>query len=240
MIMADEPVVTPPVTQGNDQTARTATGEIKDQQTTQPQGIPDPTKAPEAKPPTTEAKPADAKAEAKPATDAKGAPEKYDFKAPEGQTLDTKVIEAVTPIFKELGLTNDQAQKLIAFQAARDGENMKLVETTRTEWRDKIIKDAALGNGTDGLKSEAKANIAKAMDALGASKAAFVEALDLTGAGDNPAVVAAMNAFGKLLSEGTPVRGAAPSPAGQTAPGAAARPSPAAAMYPNLATSSKP
>jgi hypothetical protein len=222
---------------GNDPATRTPEGTIKD-----PALETKPTSSSEAKPEatSTEAKP-DAKAETKP--DA-GAPEKYDFKAPEGQTLDAKTIEAVTPIFKELGLTNDQAQKLVEFQAARDtaatDAAYKAYETTRTDWRKEIV-GSDLGDGKEGLKPEIKKNIDTAIGALGDAKAieGFKAAMDLTGAGDNPAFVRAMSKLGSLLAEGTPVRGTAPSPAGQSAPGTA-KPSPAAAMYPNLATSSKP
>lgn len=240
--MADEPQTQPAVTQGNEPAARTETGEIKDQQTTQPPGTAnkDTTKSAETKP-ATETKPAEGDKK----SDAKGAPDKYEFKAPAGRELDAKAIEAVTPVFKELGLTQDQAQKLIDFQAARDSAandaNMKLVETTRTEWRDKVIKDPALGNGTDNLRPEVKANISRAIDAVGDAKAqeAFKEALDLTGAGDNPTIIAAMNTLGKLLSEGTAVRGGGPANTGQTAPGTAAKPSPAQALYPKLPTSAQ-
>lgn len=169
-------------------------------------------------------------------------PDKYEFKAPEGRELDAKAIEAATPIFKELGLTQDQAQKLIDLQVARDTEaataSEKLVSDTRAEWRDKVVKDPTLGDGKDNLRPEVKANIAKAMASLTPEmKTSFTEALDMTGAGDNPAIIAAMNAFGKMLSEGTAVRGGGPSPNGQHAPGTNVKPTPAQAMYPKLPSS---
>lgn len=169
-------------------------------------------------------------------------PDKYEFKAPQGRELDAKAIEAATPIFKELGLTTEQAQRLVDLQATRDTESAtaaeKLVADTRAEWRDKVAKDPTLGDGKDNLRPEVKANIAKAMESLTPEmKASFTEALDMTGAGDNPAIVAAMNAFGKLLSEGTAVRGGGPANTGQTRPGDSIRPSPAQALYPKLPTS---
>lgn len=190
-----------------------------------------------AKPAEGEKKP-DAKA-------AVGVPEKYEFKAPEGQQLDAKAIEAITPLFKELGLTNDQAQKLVDFDTKRQSEAEnnanRQYEDTRLGWRNEVIKDRDLGDGKAGLKSEAKANIDRAMQAIGDSKAidAFKEAMDLTGAGDNPAVLRVMNTLGKLLSEGTAVRGAGPAATGQIAPGAGPK-SAASALYPNLASSSQP
>ncbi len=44
------------------------------------------------------------------------------------------------------------------------------------------------------------------------------KALDITGAGSHPDVVEALSILLKPLSEGTPVRGNAPSPAGQRPP----------------------
>lgn len=39
-------------------------------------------------------------------------PEAYDLKVPEGMDIDKVLLEKVSPIFKEIGLTNEQAQKL--------------------------------------------------------------------------------------------------------------------------------
>lgn len=226
------PPVVPNPTPGNDPAARAPDGSLKEPTSSTPPATPEPPKAIEP------AAPKDPAAPKEPAKAADGPPEKYEFKAAEGKELDPKVVEAVTPIFKELGLTQDQAQKLVDFQAARDTELAtameKVVNDTRNEWREKIAKDPTLGDGKDNLKPEVRANISKALDSLPAeAKAAVVKAFDLTGAGDNPAVVAAMNHFGKLLSEGTSVRGGGPSSEGQRAPGAPTRPSLAQALYPN-------
>lgn len=239
--MADEPVVTPAtpeVVQGNAEAARTGTGEIKDQQGTQPQGIADP-KTPESKP--------DTKAETKPAEgdkkpDPAAVPEKYDLKPPEGKELDPKLIEEITPLFKEMKLTNEQAQKLTDFYnktvlGAADNA-YEAYEDMRTANRDTIIKDPTLGNGTDGMKPEVTKNIAEVMSRIGdkATITAFKEAMDLTGAGDHPAFVKAFNTLGKLLAEGSAVK--AGGPAAVVAPGAAPK-SPAQALYPNLQSSAQ-
>ena len=238
--MADEPVATQPaVTQGNEPEARTATGEIKDQQTTQPAGSAnqEPVKTEAKTEPSTEGK---AEGEAKPA---EGVPEKYEFKAPEGRELDTKAIEAATPIFKELGLSNDQAQKLVDFQAAREAEaaaaGAKAYEDMRADWRGKVVKDPVIGDGREGLKPEVKANIARAIDSVGDAKTvdALKDALNLTGAGDHPAIVSAFNALGKLLSEGTAVKAGGPSAV--KAPGSGPM-TPARALFPNLPSSANP
>lgn len=52
--------------------------------------------------------------EGKPKTEeVKGAPEKYEFKAPEGQDFDPEVIGAYSEIAKELNLPQEAAQKII-------------------------------------------------------------------------------------------------------------------------------
>lgn len=238
--MADEPVIAPaapaPATapMGNDPAARTAEGTIKDVQAT-------PAATDPAAKPVEAAKSADG--EKKP--DAAGAPDKYEFKPAEGTELDTKLIEAVTPLFKELGVSQEGAQKLFDFHNAAVKAAIEApanaLNDMRSEWRGEVVKDATIGNGIDNLKPEVAANIAKAFAAMDSKVATSMkEAFDLTGAGDNPAVIRGLNAIGKLLSEGTLVRGAGPSPAGQTKSGnEAARPTPAQAMYPALPSSAQ-
>jgi len=93
-----------------------------------------------------------------------------------------------------------------------------------------------------GGAASAKAEIGKALNAVFAHPdgtpnataiAEFRSAMDMTGAGDNPAFVKAFYRMAKTFNEGKPVTGAGPSPEGQRPPGG--RPSAAAAMYPKLA-----
>ena len=60
-------------------------------------------------------------------------PEKYDFKAPEGLTLDQAGIDAFTPVAKELGLSNEQAQKLVDLYGSRMSEQFKAIQTQQAE-----------------------------------------------------------------------------------------------------------
>lgn len=246
-----QPSVPPPIPAApaptplpNDQLARSPTGEILE-----PSQIPPPAK-PEPKPagtpdatstsPDPKAPPADGKTPAAPT----GAPETYtDFTAPEGYTLDPKAIEAATPIFKELGLTQDQAQRLVAFHASQMIEAAKApaatYEATRTQWQTAVKSDpeliAAVSGGKTGLEA-VKLDISRALTGLNDPKLAadFKAAMDLTGAGDHPAFVKALWKLSAFVTEGKPVTGAGPSPHGQRAPGVAEKPSPAQAMYPNL------
>lgn len=237
--MSDEPQTpsaTPPTpAQGNDQAARTPDGTIKDQQATQPTTTPEPKQPEPAKP--------EPKADEGKKPDASAAPDKYEFKAPEGYEIDQKVLDKAVPIFKELGLTQDQASKLVDVyneaSVAAAQHNANLVEEMRQGWRNDVVK-SDLGNGTDNLKPEVRANINNAINAIGDAKTveAFKTAMDDTGVGDNPAFVRAMNAIGKALGEGTNVRGSGPSPAGQRNPASAPR-SAAQALFPNLPSSAQ-
>jgi antitoxin component of RelBE/YafQ-DinJ toxin-antitoxin module len=176
------------------------------------------------------------------APDAPKAPDTYAaFTAPENYTIDAKLLEQATPLFKELGLTQDQAQKLVDIQVARELALAKAPQdayaATRADWQAKVKADAEISayskdgkTGTDAVKID----IGKAINTLPADlQASFREAMDITGAGDHPAFVKAMWKFAQAIGEGKPVSGAGPSPAGQTAPGAKP-PSAAQAMYPNL------
>lgn len=169
------------------------------------------------------------KPEAKPA----GALEAYEFKLPEGLKLAEGSLEKITPIFKEAGLTQEVAQKLIdahveQIQALVKGPQ-EAYETLRTDWRNEVVKDPKLGDGTD-LKPEVKATLGRAIDSIGGeAAAAFLKAMELTGAGDNPAVIRGLYAMAQLISEGRPVK--AGGPVSQPSPTA---PNAAKAMYPNL------
>lgn len=237
--MAEQTTATPaPLT--NSAEARTETGELKDQSTVTTAQTENTTSTP-----TSETKPADQPDGSKPAaegdkTDNKtpAVPDKYEFKAPEGLTFDPKAIEAATPIFKELGLTQDAAQKLVEFAAKREADltktNLDTAEKMRSDWRNEIKADKEIG----GKLPEVQAIFSKAVDAtLGPDLGKeFKAALDLTGAGDHPAIVKGLYKWAQSVTEGTHVSGNGPSKHGQSSNGRDQRPSPAAAMYPNLAS----
>lgn len=141
-----------------------------------------------------------------------------------------------TPMFKELGLTQTQAQKLVdlysKIQIANHKASMDAVTAMRSEWRDQVMK-SDLGPKLDAVKADigkALTNVIKDPVLIGD----FKKAMDLTGAGDNPAFIKIFAKFADAVNEGTHVTGQAPSPLGQQATGRVERPSMAQAMYPNL------
>ena len=207
----------------NDTATRTETGEIKDQ-----------TPTPET---TTEEKPSllnEATPKEAPKEPIK-APEKYDFKFPEGLEMDEATTKEVDELFRGLDLGNEAGQKLIDFYQKKVTEMAeqpyKLWADTQAKWIDEIKSDAALG----GRLPEVKATVAKAIDGLGDPKLAadFRAAMDYTGAGNNPAFIRTFFKLAQMVTERGHVPGNGPTPVGQTP--AAPRPvSAGKALYPNL------
>lgn len=178
-----------------------------------------------------------------PPAESKSAPAEYKpFTAPEGAELDPKAVEGATAIFRELGLDQSQAQKLIDFQLNRDKElSTKGADTynqMRAEWRTQTEADPMIAGHEGGVEG-AIAEIGKAIATLPPKlQQELRNDLTLTGAGDKASVVKAFLIFAKSVNEGQHVAGHGPSEEGQKAPGATARPSPAAAMFPNLPSAS--
>ncbi len=200
----------------NDPAARSPSGEILDVAT--------PTQATEPKP--------------KEGTGPADPPEAYTFKAPEGIKLDDKAIAEVTPLFKEMKLSQDSAQKLVDFYAKAQVSEAKraaeAVTSMRTEWRDAVMKDSELGPKLDTIKADIGKAILQASNGDAKLVSDFKAAMDLTGAGDNPAIIKMINRLSAAVNEGTHVTGSGPSEHGQVANGRASRPSAAEALYPNL------
>ena len=170
-------------------------------------------------------------------------PETYaDFKLPEGATIDPELLAEASPIFKELGLTQENAQKLVDFYAKTNSAGIEKLfndqRAVRQEWATeaKTYLDALPG----GIK-QAKADLGAAKNALFANAdgtpnaekiGKFNQFMDMTGAGDNPLFIEAFTKMAKFYTEGKPVTGGGPSKFGQQGPGS--RPTAAGALYPNL------
>ena len=232
----------------NDEAARSTTGEILDQATvTETKPTTDTsTTTTQTDTSVTETKPAETKpAEGDKKPTAPAVPEKYEFNAPENYTLDPKLLETVTPLFKELGLTNEQAQKLVDIQIAREIAATRApqdtYEATRTKWQAETTSHPDIKNLVD--KDSGKTGIdavkivmGRALNAIGdpALATEFKAAMDLTGAGDNPAFVRTFLKLADFVTEGKHVAGKGPSIAGQREPGKTALPTAAQALYPGL------
>jgi hypothetical protein len=175
--------------------------------------------------------------EEKPKPDvASGAPEKYeDFKLPEGYKFDDAALKDIQGLFKDAGLNQEAAQKMVDYYAKNGLQAAeapyKLWADTQKSWI-KEIED------THGSKADTmRTDINKGLDAVLTSpklNRAFREALDMTGAGSNPAFFEALSLLVKPFLEGTVVKGGGPTKESQGNPNAPARPSAAEAMYPHL------
>lgn len=112
------------------------------------------------------------------------------------------------------GLLKQQADGMIA----ASNEQFK---ATRTAWQTESL---ALPELQGANKEVSLSKIGKALDEFGAP--GVREALNITGAGDHPAVIATLLKMANALSEGTPTRTGSPR--------AQARRGPAETLYPNL------
>lgn len=148
--------------------------------------------------------------------DKTGVPETYEFKDAEGKPLelDAKALEAFTPLAKELGLTNEQAQKLVDLNLnltkdiAKGSVDAQIAawNTQVTAWKGENRADKEFGNGANGKSYAENLGLArKALDTYGTP--ALTKALDVSGFANHPEIVRFFYKVGKASSEGTFVSG---------------------------------
>jgi hypothetical protein len=136
-----------------------------------------------------------------------GAPEAYEtFTLPEGVEIDEATLGEATAMFKDIGLPQDKAQKLVDFYtgklAAAAEAPQKLWEATQADWQGQVRADPEIG----GAKLDATiATAAKAIDKFGGTE--LRAALDITGAGNHPEVIRFFARVGASLSEADFVAG---------------------------------
>ena len=212
---------TPPLP--NEAAARTSDGTLKDASTPSSVSAPEGESSPPSQEPLV------------------GAPETYsDFTLPEGQTLDKETIAEYLPLFKEMNLSQDAAQRLVDTYAkqtaSQESRLLKLVEDTRAQFVADLKADSVIGNKLEAVRTDInRAFTHLPPDVVTAAKAA----LDYTGGGDHPAIVRAFYELSKLVNEGTPVSGRGPAAEGHTPTGRTERPTAASALYPNLRSASR-
>ena len=228
----------------NAESARTETGELKDQQT--PQTTTTETKTTETAPPsdkTSTTSSTDSKGKEsllnekapegdKKAPAATGAPEKYEaFKAPEGYEYNLESLAEAHKVFKDLGLSQEAGQALMDLYGKQivEAENSpyKAWEAQQNAWREEIKNDPVIGGKLDQVRTATS----RMIDGLGDPKMAadFREAMNFTGAGNNPAFIRTFYALAQRLTEGGAATGGGPPGGTGTKPTTAAQ-----AMYPNL------
>ncbi|MEY0065898.1 peptidase [Providencia hangzhouensis] len=150
----------------------------------------------------TEPSKADDKANAEPKGDDKKpvstAPEKYEFTAGKDQELDKEAVAAFEPIARELGLSNEQAQKIVDVydstimpQIAKQQEAAWQKQVT--EWAETVKADKELGS------VESIGNAQKAMDQFGTPE--LKQYLNDSGLGNHPELFRIFSKIGKAMSE---------------------------------------
>lgn len=126
-----------------------------------------------------------------------GAPEKYTFTAPEGQTYDPQVLEEFSAAAKNANLTQDAAQKLIEKMApAIAARQQAQIESIQKTWADTSSADKEIG----GEKFEE--NLAVARKALSTfATPEMRKLLGDTGLQHHPEVLRMLYRVGKAISE---------------------------------------
>lgn len=126
-----------------------------------------------------------------------------DFTLPEGMELDEKALEGAAPLFKEIGATQEQAQKLIDIAAGmvqagaqKQAESFsQIVE----DWRKQSEQDSEFG----GDKLEENVRLAQeALNKFGTPE--LKQLMTDYGIGNNPEVIRFMVKIGKLTKEDQP------------------------------------
>lgn len=135
-----------------------------------------------------------------------GPPEKYELSL-EGVTLDEEMVAEAEPIFRELGLSNDQANALLPLapklmERAQNAVVQQMIDQgaqQRKDWLNAFVADPEIG----GAKREETEHLAaKGLDALGFGKDhPFRKALTETGFGNHPDMIRAFRSIGQMVGE---------------------------------------
>jgi len=140
---------------------------------------------------------------------AKVVPEKYEIKFGDADA-DPAMVEAFTPLAKELGLTNEQAQKLASFHAEQTTALLGKQTQVQTEawtnlqnqWRTDARADKEYGHLAGGKTfDENGAMIAKGLATFGTPE--LNKALIDSGMGNHPEIARYLFRVGKAVSEDT-------------------------------------
>lgn len=130
-----------------------------------------------------------------------GAPEAYEFKAPEGGELDKEAVSQFEPIARELNLSQEQAQKLVDLYGTKVMPQLmkQQAETWQkqvADWGTAAKEDAEIGGDKfDGNLTRAK----QAMDKFATPQ--LREFLESTGMGNHPELIRVFVKVGAAMSE---------------------------------------
>ena len=155
-----------------------------------------------------------------------GAPEKYELTAPEGMSLDADALSEAEPVFRELGLSNDSAQRFVpivsgmvqraATQAVERhaGEQAAAFEATAAQWARAAESDPEIGGAN---WQETVTLAGKGLAALGFPEGSPLRTfLNESKLGNHPEMIRLARKVGLMAKEDT-VSGGGVIPAKKTA-----------------------
>jgi len=174
---------------------------------------PDPAPAAEGEAGKGEGEGKDTEADGKPA-DA-GAPTEYaDFTLPEGTEIDADVMTEFKGLAKELGITQEAAQKLIDLQASMEQKRaetlQQMVADQSQQWANQVKNDPEIG-GENYDQSVALA--VKTIETFGSPELRTL--LNDSGLGNHPELVKFCHRIGKAISEDKLVMGGTQNSSGE-------------------------
>lgn len=126
------------------------------------------------------------------------APEHYVLKNANGEDVEPQELEMMSRMFKDVNLSQEQAQKLYSAYEKEQGsfieQSQKAFNQMRDDWFNQTISDPQLGGQNIG---QTKLCIKRVMQQCGNKE--LSEFLNKTGLGFNPAMVRFMTKIGELL-----------------------------------------
>lgn len=136
-------------------------------------------------------------------------PESYDLKLPDGSALEASHLETTATFAKELGLSNEHAQKLAERESSIVNEHvdslMSQHQAQVKQWADDVRADKEIG----GSHLESSVNAArKVLQRFG--NAELTQELEKSGMGNHPEVIRFLSKVGKAMAEDQPGGGATP------------------------------
>jgi len=128
-------------------------------------------------------------------------PEKYEFKLPESMEMDTTLLSEVEPIFKEIGLTQDKAQKVIDAYVAKVlpsyvKQQTATWEAQKASWVESVKADKEIG-GDKFAKAVEDAN--RVLNTLGTPE--LKKAFNDYGLGNHPEFVRVFSRMAANMKE---------------------------------------
>ena len=135
-------------------------------------------------------------------------PEKYEFSFEDKTEIDVPFVEKMTPVLKELKLTQEQATKLATIYKGHVSEQMAKIyndhATQVADWGKEAEADKEIGGSPEKFKTSL-ASIDKAIRSYGSEE--MRNLLDETGLGNNVHVLRFLAKVGATVREDTPPDG---------------------------------